>query len=139
MSTGEQPIRIKDVYEIAERLEDKFDRRFEEIRASFETFRTQIERIDREGAIGTRAKLVETDRQLDDLDQRMTLVEGRPVVRREELHELKGEIAALKLWQAGLTAVAMLKKSQVAVALALFGVFAGLIGSVATLVWLNHG
>jgi hypothetical protein len=139
MSVGDQPIRIKDVYEIAERLEDKFDRRFEEIRSSFDTFRLQIERIDREGAIGTQAKLIENERQLEDLDKRVLVVEARPVVTREELHAVKGDIAALNLWQAGLTAVATWKKWQVSAALAVGALMAGTVGSVATIIWLHHG
>lgn len=137
--TGDQTIKIKDVYEIAERLEDKFDRRFEEIRSSFDTFRLQIERIDREGAIGTQAKLLENERQLEDLDKRVLVVEARPVVTREELHAVKGDIAALNLWQAGLTAVATWKKWQVSAALAVGALMAGTVGSVATIIWLHHG
>lgn len=135
----EPTIKIKDVYDIAERLEDKVDRRFDEVRRDFQDFRSALERIDREGSIGTRDTLTQHERALSELDRRVELVEDRPVVKREELHEIKGEIAALKLWQAGLTAVATWKKWQVTVALAMGALAAGIVGSIATLVWLHHG
>lgn len=132
-------IKIKDVYDIAERLEDKVDRRFDEVRKDFQEFRAALERIDREGSIGTRDTLTQHERQLDDLDRRIVAVEGRPIVKREELHALKSDIAALNLWQAGLTAVATWKRWQVSAALAVGGLAAGMVGSVATLIWLHHG
>ena len=132
-------IKIKDVYDIAERLEDKVDRRFDEVRKDFQDFRVALERIDREGSIGTRDTLAQHDRILDDIDRRVETVESRPVVTREELHAIRGDIAALNLWQAGLTAVATWKRWQVSAALAIGALAAGMVGSVATIIWLNHG
>lgn len=137
--TGEAPIRLKDVYEIAERLEDKFDKRFDSFTSEMQKIGAQLERIDREGSIGTRDQLADQDRRLEDHSRRIRDIEGRPPVTRSDLHEVKGEIAALKLWQASLTAVASLKQWQITVGLALLGVIGGLIGSVATLYWLHHG
>ena len=132
-------IKIKDVYDIAERLEDKVDRRFDEVRQDFQEFRSALERIDREGPIATRDTLNQYAAALDSLDRRVSDVESRPIVKREELHAVKSDIAALNLWQAGLVAVSTWKRWQVTVALALGALAAGLIGSIATIVWLHHG
>ena len=137
--TPDPTIKIKDVYEIAERLEDKVDRRFDEVRKDFQEFRNALERIDREGSIGTRDTLAQHARDLEELDRRIIPLEARPIVTREELHAVKGDIASLNLWQAGLTAVATWKRWQVSAALALGGLVAGMVGSVATIVWLRHG
>lgn len=139
MTEGSNSPKLKDVYEIAERLEDKFDRRLEQLFDEIRGQRDLIDRIDREGAIGTRDTLVELARQAQEQDKRIAVIEARPPVTRQDIHELKSEIAALKLWQAGLAAVSSWKRWQVTVALAVGALAAGIVGSVATIIWLKHG
>lgn len=132
-------IQIKDVYDIVERLEDKFDKRFDTFTSEIQKLGSQLERIDREGSIGTRDQLADQDRRLEDHSRRLRDIEARSPVTREDLHKVKDDIAALRLWQASLTAVASLKRWQVTVGLGLLGVVSGLIGSLATFYWLHHG
>lgn len=111
-----------------------------DIRDTVKALAEKVDRIDQKSSAAS-DQVAEQARQLADFDKRMAELErlAERRVTREDLHSVKGEISALKLWQASLTAVATLKRGQLAGALALFGVFAGLIGSVATLIWLHHG
>lgn len=68
---------------------------------------------------------------------RVQTLEDRRVTR-DEFHAVKSDIATLQLWRAGQAAMSGLKRWQVTVALGVIGIAAGLIGSIATLIWLNH-
>lgn len=108
-----------------------------DIRDTVKDLAEKVDRIDQHGSIGTRDILTRHSRKIEDLDHRLDVIEATPRVTREDLHAVKSDIASLALWRASLTAIATMKKSQIAFALALLTVFAGLIGSVATILWLH--
>jgi hypothetical protein len=104
-----------------------------DIRDTVKALANKVDQIDRQGSIGTRDQLAEHNRDIANHEARLGVLEQRPHVSREDLHAVKGDIAALKMWQAGLTAVAGLKRWQITVALTLIAAGAGLIGSLITL------
>ena len=110
-----------------------------DIRDTLKDLAEKVDRIDREGSIGTREQLTSQTQSLREQDKRLAVLESRPPVTRQDIHDLKAEISALKLWQAGLAAVSSWKRWQITVTLALGALAAGIIGSVATIIWLNHG
>lgn len=110
-----------------------------EIRDTVKKLADKVDQIDRQGSIGTRDQLTEHGRDIADHEVRLSFLEKRPFVTREDIHAVKNDIATLKLWQAGLTAITGLKRWQITVALGVVGIAAGLIGSLATLFWLYHG
>lgn len=110
-----------------------------DIRDTLKDLAEKVDRIDREGSIGTREQLRAQSSALQEHDTRLAVIESRPPVTRQDIHDLKTEIAALKLWQAGLAAVSSWKRWQISAALAVGGVVSGTIGSIATIIWLNHG
>lgn len=110
-----------------------------DIRDTVKALAEKVDRIDEQGSIGTREQLRTQSQAIQDQDKRLAVLESRPPVTRQDIHDLKAEIAALKLWQAGLAAVSGLKRWQITVGLGLGGIVSGVIGAVATLVWLGHG
>lgn len=133
------PIKIKDVYEIVERLEDKFDRRIEQLLDGLQQQRELIDRIDREGAIGTRDTLLELARHGQELDKRLSVLEARPPVTRQDIHDLKNSIGAIQLWQASQQGQEDTQRRVSDRMLAWAALAVALIGFVATIIWLKHG
>ena len=129
---GNGRVTLRDVYEIIQRVEDKVDKRFGEFTELTRGLETRVSRLEDKRV--TREELhalKSTDSALE------LLVKQKP--SDHEISELRDELNELKLWQAGLTAIAGLKRWQITVALGLLGIFAGAIGSLATFYWLHHG
>jgi hypothetical protein len=77
--------------------------------------------------------------KVDKIGERGTENSSQIADHGRQLDDHEGRIDRLESWRDGLTAVATLKKWQVTVALGILGIFAGLIGSFATLAWLHAG
>jgi hypothetical protein len=89
-----------------------------EIRDTVKSLDAKVDRIDREGALGTREQMAENART------------GR----------INGErLAALERWQTGLSAVAGLKKAQLVVLIGLTPLLVAFLTSYLTYYWINHG
>lgn len=104
-----------------------------EIRDTVKELANKVDRIDRQGSIGTREQLREHDNSIHDHEARLGVLENRPRVTREDLHEVKADIASLRLWQAGLVAIAGWKKWQLGIAIGVLGAVSGGAAAVITI------
>jgi len=89
-----------------------------DIRDTLKSLDAKVDRIDREGAIGTRDQLAEYGRVSRDNTQRLERVEK---------------------WQSDRDAVAVLKRWQLTVALGLLPLVIAFLTSWLTYYWINHG
>lgn len=103
------------------------------------------EKVDRMDEQSSRARVqIETNtRAIGDLDKQVALLAERPVVTRQEIHNLKGDIGALKTWQTVADALLKDKGTRLNLRLALLATLVPLAVAAATTwltyYWINHG
>jgi Tfp pilus assembly protein PilO len=129
---GNGRVTLRDVYEIIQRVEDKVDKRFGEFTEAVRTLETRVARLEDKRV---------TREEIHDLKKTDTALEIllRQKPSDEEIQSLREELSTIKLWQAGLTAIAGLKRWQITVGLGVLSLLSATLGSLLALYWLHHG
>lgn len=109
---GDSDVSLREVYNIAKGLEDRFDRRFGELRRDVKEWageqrrdlkelHAKIDRVDREGSIGTREELQEHERRIDENARAIGKLQTHAAVTAGEQRVflgIGGRIAAIVGW-----------------------------------------
>lgn len=125
-------VTLRDVYEIIQRVEDKVDKRFDEFTESVRGLEIRVGRLEDKRV--TREELY----ALKSADVALELL-LREKPSDKEIAELREDLSDLQIWKAGLSAIAGLKRSQIAFAIAALTLVSGILASLVTFYWLAHG